>query len=96
MIERRTAETTPTAIESSFPNGLPIAATGSPAADLGRVAERNGREHVSVRRHAQEGDVVVDVPADDLGLGPVSVLEPDEDPARLGRLGRPSPASVIT
>ena len=29
-IERRIAETTPTAIESSLPNGLPIAATGSP------------------------------------------------------------------
>ena len=29
-IERETAETTPTASEISFPNGLPIAATGSP------------------------------------------------------------------
>ena len=29
-IERWIAETTPTAIESSLPNGLPIAATGSP------------------------------------------------------------------
>ena len=96
MIERRTAETTPTAIESSFPNGLPIAATGSPARTWDESPSGTGDEHVSVRRHAQEGDVVVDVPADDLGLGPVSVLEPDEDPARLGRLGRSSPASVIT
>ena len=29
-IERWTAETTPVASESAFPNGLPIAATGSP------------------------------------------------------------------
>ena len=31
LIELATAETTPTVIESSLPNGLPIAATGSPA-----------------------------------------------------------------
>ena len=56
-----------------------------PGPDLGRVAERNRRECMSAGRHVQEGDVVVDVPADDVGLGTVSVLEPDEDPARLGR-----------
>jgi hypothetical protein len=33
-IERRVAETTPTASELSWPNGLPIAATGSPTTTL--------------------------------------------------------------
>ena len=39
-IERPTAETTPTASESSLPSGLPIAATGSPTTTSRGAAER--------------------------------------------------------
>src|SRR5581483_9158234 len=73
-IERKVAETTPIASEFSLPNGLPIAATGSPTT---RRLER-----VRARVDAQHADVVEHVPPDDLRLHPVAILELDVDAAR--------------
>ena len=45
---------------------------------LRRVTERNRRQLVGAGLDAQQGNVVVDVPADDLRADPVAVLEADE------------------
>ena len=42
-IERRIAETTPTESESALPNGLPIAATGSPTTTRAELPSGTGR-----------------------------------------------------
>ena len=65
-IERPVAETTPTESEVCLPNGLPIAATGSPTTTRDGVAERDGRERVVGRRDADDADVAEEIPADDL------------------------------
>ena len=64
-IERPTAETTPTASESTLPSGLPIAATGSPTTTAAEPAERQRRERMRRRVDPDHADVVEDVPADD-------------------------------
>ena len=48
-IVRFLADTTPTESEFSSPNGLPIAATGSPTWTVARVAERQRHEVEALR-----------------------------------------------
>ena len=48
-IERCVAETTPTPSESSLPNGLPIAATGSPTTAAAEFPSGTGDERVRRR-----------------------------------------------
>ena len=85
-IERWIAETTPTPSESSLPNGLPIAATGSPTDDGAELPSGTGIERVVVRIDLEQPDVVEHVPADDLRRDPVAILELDVDP--VGRVDR--------
>ena len=69
-IERRLDETTPTASESVLPNGLPIAATGSPTTTLLESPSGTRREREVGRIQLQDADVVVEVEADDLARRP--------------------------
>ena len=89
-IERCVAETTPTESDVSAPNGLPIAATGSPTVDPRRVAERKRRQRMELRIDAEDADVVEHVPADDLRRHDVAVAELDEDLVRARRRRRRS------
>ena len=81
-IVRPVPETTPIESEASAPNGEPIAATGCPTATVGGVPERHRRETVRRGRHPQHTDVVVRIPAHDLGRDTVAVVELDIDAAR--------------
>ena len=79
-IERSVAETTPTESDCSSPNGLPIAATGSPTCDvaLGCRASSGCRSR-PVGVDLEQRDVGVRVEADDLGRDLVAVGELDVD-----------------
>ena len=81
-IERPVAETTPTERDVCFPNGLPIAATGSPTTTPRGAAERERREHMVGRLHPDHADVAEEVPADDLRRDALAVGELDVDRAR--------------
>ena len=81
-IDRPVAETTPTESEVCLPNGLPIAATGSPTDHRRRVAERHGVELVVVGRDADHADVAEEIPADDLRRDALAVGELDVHGAR--------------
>ena len=61
------AETTPTVSEVIWPNGLPIAATGSPTTTAVESPSGTGSERVLGRIDLQEPDVVERVEADHLG-----------------------------
>ena len=80
-IERLVAETTPTASEFWLPNGLPIAATGSPTTTRDESPSGTGRAR-GLRVDLDHAHVVEEVPADDLRRHPVAVPELDVD---LGR-----------
>ena len=81
-IDRSVAETTPTESDCCSPNGLPIAATGSPTSTSCRAElERMQVEALGV--DLEQGDVGERVEADDLGLDLVAVGELDVDLARL-------------
>ena len=97
-IERPTAETTPTASESSFPSGLPIAATGSPTTTFAERPSGTTSSACAAGVDADHADVVEDVPADDRRRHAVVVRELDVDLRRRlhRRAAAASPAFVIT
>ena len=82
---RLVAEITPIESDWFSPNGLPIAATGSPTAKARAVRERHGHEVEAVGIDLDQGDVRVGVEADDLRRNAVAVAELDEDLLRLLR-----------
>ena len=65
-IWRCSADTTPVVSERGSPNGLPIAAVGSPTCDGVGVAERERHEVQAARVDLQQREVVVGVLADHL------------------------------
>ncbi len=76
---RSSAEITPTDSDCCSPNGLPIAATGSPTLRCLRGAELERSELEPARIDLEQADVGVRVVAHDLRRHAVAVGELDED-----------------
>ena len=91
---RSSAETTPTDSDCSSPNGLPIAATGSPTASPLERPRGSGVRSKPRRVDLQQRHVRVRVGADDLRRHAVAVRELDEHPLR--RRSELSPSVVTT
>ena len=94
-IVRFLADTTPIDSEPCSPNGLPIAATGSPTWTSCVRANDERHQLESLRVDLHHADVRVRVVADDLALDLVAVLELHEDLSRLRLTLLPVP-SVTT
>jgi hypothetical protein len=88
VIERWIAETTPDRDRVLVPERAAHRGDRIARANARRVAERNGHESDARRVDLEQRHVVVAVPADDLGLHAVAVLERDEDLLRLARWAR--------
>ena len=79
-MSRSSAEITPIDSDCSSPNGQPIAATGSPTAQVVRLARaRSGVSVEPLGIDLQQRDVGVQVGADDLRRDAVAVGELDVD-----------------
>ena len=78
-IERSVAETMPVESDCSWPNGLPIAATGVPTSTALGGADLDRVQIEALGVDLEQRDVGVGVEADDLGLDLVAVGELDED-----------------
>ena len=89
-IERSVAETIPIESDCCSPNGLPIAATGSPTANSSRSEMFRWLQVEAVRVDLDQRDVGVGIEADDVRRHAVAVAQLDVDLLRLPRL----PAAV--